>query len=193
MSLIQVRKRVLTLETAYHEGGPRPAQPLRIAVASAVIANPYAGRYVEDIMPLMDELKPLGREMAQELLQALGGDPAAIEVYGKASIAGVDGELEHAALWHAPGGHALRECLNARGFVPSAKMVGNMGDRLMMPLLYINSTWARSHFGTVEVSVQDAPRPKELLLALAMGTGGRIHARVGGLTKEQAERGEVPA
>jgi len=190
--MLKLRKSVLNLETIRHEGGREPAQPLVIGVAATVVTNPFAGRYVEEIAPLMEELKPLGTELAAQLLGALGGDSARIEAFGKASIVGINGELEHAALWHAPGGHALRQILDAKGFVPSGKMLGPPGVRLMVPLLHKDSVWVRSHFNSCELTIHDAPRPDEIVFALAMGTGSRIHARVGGLTIEQALKGEKP-
>lgn len=183
MSLIEVRKRTLSVETTYHEGGPAPERPLRIAAACAVIRNPYAGRYEPDLLPFMAELRTLGREMAEELAATLGRE--SVEVYGKAAIVGVDGELEHGAVWHEAGGWAMRSVLGEpKAIVPAAKAVAGAGYRVMMPLHYVHACYVRSHFNGVEVGVQDAPRPREILFALAMGTGGRVHARLGGLTKE---------
>jgi hypothetical protein len=190
--MLKIRKSVLNIETIHHEGGAAPPVPLIIGTAAIVVANPFAGRYVEDIAPLMDELKPLGQELAAQLLAALGGKAAEIQAFGKGAIVGVNGELEHAALWHAPGGHALRQILEAKGFVPSGKMLGSAGVRLMIPLLHKDSVWVRSHFNTCELTIHDAPRPDEIVFAVAMGTGSRIHARVGGLTIEQALKGEKP-
>ena len=184
MSLIDVRKRTLSVETTFHENGPAPAQPLRIASACAVIRNPYAGRYEPDLMPFMAELRALGRSMAEELVTALGGAPQ-VEVYGKAAIVGVDGELEHGAVWHEAGGWAMRSVLGEpKAIVPASKAVASAGYRIMMPLHYVHACYVRSHFNGVEVGIQDAPRPREILYALAMGSGGRVHSRLGGLLKE---------
>ena len=184
MSLIDVRKRTLSVETTFHENGPAPAQPLRIASACAVIRNPYAGRYEPDLMPFMAELRALGRSMAEELVVALGGAPQ-VEVYGKAAIVGVDGELEHGAVWHEAGGWAMRSVLGEpKAIVPASKAVASAGYRIMMPLHYVHACYVRSHFNGVEVGIQDAPRPREILYALAMGSGGRVHSRLGGLLKE---------
>lgn len=183
MSLIEIRKRSLTIETIYHEGGPVPDQPLRIAAACAVIRNPYAGRYEPDLLPFMAELRSLGTLLATELVETLGNDK--VEVYSKAAIVGVDGELEHAAVWHEAGGWAMRAVLGEpKAIVPASKAVAATGYRLMVPLHYIHACYVRSHYNSVEIGIQDAPRPKEILYALVMGTGGRIHARLGGLTKE---------
>lgn len=184
MSLIRIRKRSLNVETIFHEGGPPPAKPLRVASACAVVANPYAGRYEPDLMPFMAELRDLGRVLAEELVATLGRDN--VEAYSKAAIVGVNGELEHAAVWHEAGGWAMREVLGGpKAMVPAAKAVANAGYRLMVPLHYIHASYVRSHYNSAEIGIQDAPRPDEILYALVMADGGRIHARLGGLTKEQ--------
>lgn len=184
MSLIAIRKRSLNIETIYHEGGPAPQQPLRVASACAVIRNPYAGRHEPDLMPFMAELRSLGEQLAQELVDTLGKDQ--VQAYGKAAIVGVHGELEHGAVWHEAGGWAMRQVLGEpKAIVPAAKAVAATGYRLMMPLHYIHAAYVRSHFNSTEVGIQDAPRPDEILFALAMADGGRIHSRLGGLTREQ--------
>lgn len=182
MPEVAIRKRVTIVEEILHEGGPPPAQPLLRGAALCVIHNPFAGRYVEDIAGFMDDLTPLGIAMARDLLKALGGDSARIQGYGKGAIIGAAGELEHGALWHVPGGYAMREILGeAKAIVPSAKKVGGPGTRLDVPVTHVNASYVRSHFDAMEVGIADAPRADELLLALVMTTGSRIHARVGGL------------
>jgi len=184
MSLIDIRKRSLSIETIYHEGGPPAATPLRLAAACAVIHNPYAGRYEPDLLPFMAELRSLGTLLATELVEVLGRDK--IEVYSKAAIVGVNGELEHGAVWHEAGGWAMREVLGEpKAIVPSAKAVAATGYRLMVPLHYIHAAYVRSHYNSMEIGIQDAPRPNEILFALVMGTGGRVHARLGGLTTDK--------
>ncbi len=111
MPKVELRKQLLVLEEIYHEGGPPPAEPHRRGAALAVIRNPFAGRYEPEIQGFMDDLRPLGLAMATRLAAALGGADR-IEGYGKASLVGAAGELEHGALWHAPGGYAMREVLN---------------------------------------------------------------------------------
>lgn len=182
MSSAEVRKVVHVVEEIFHEGGPRAEVPLRRAAALAVIRNPFAGRYVEQIAEFMNDLKPLGLEMATLLVAELGGDAKVVEGYGKGAIVGADGELEHGALWHVPGGYAMREILNgAKAIVPSSKKVGGLGARLDVPITHINASYVRSHFDAMEVGIPDAPRVDEMVLALVMTTGARIHARVGGL------------
>jgi len=179
---IRTRKFHATVEEIFHEGGPRAARPLRRAALLAVIHNPYAGRYEPDILPMMEALNGLGVEMAGRLVTMLGGDPRTIEGYGKGAIVGAAGELEHGALWHVPGGYAMRRVLGeAKAIVPSAKKVGAPGSHLDVPITHINASYVRSHFDAMEVGLADGPHEDELLLALAMTTGPRIHARVGGL------------
>lgn len=180
---IEVRKFVIQTEEIFHEGGPLVTSPRRIGAIAAVIHNPYAGRgYVEDIQPMMAALKPLGLQMAQRLIDALGGDASAIEAYGKGSIVGVAGELEHGALWHVPGGYGMRELLgDSKAIVPSTKKVGGVGTRIDIPVTHINAVYVRSHFDSIEMGVNDGPRADELVVIQAMSTGPRVHARVGGL------------
>ena len=185
---VDIRKILTAVEEIRHEGGPPPARPLRRAWVAAVIHNPYAGRYEPDILPLMDALKPLGLDMARRLVDALGGDPRVVEGYGKGAIIGERGELEHGALWHAPGGYAMREVLGgAKAIVPSAKKVGGPGTRLDVPITHINASYVRSHFDAIEVGLADAPRGDEMLLVLAMTTGPRIHHRAAGLQASEVK------
>jgi hypothetical protein len=184
MSLIQIRKHVLVVETIHHEGGPAPEVPLRMAAAGAIVRNPYAGRYEADLLSFMAELRGLGRELAEEAAAVLGKER--VEAYGKAAIVGTGGELEHGAVWHEAGGWAMRAVLGEpKAIVPAAKAVAAAGYRLMVPLHYIHAAYVRSHFNAMEVGVQDGPRPDEIFYALVMADGGRIHARLGGLSKQQ--------
>jgi hypothetical protein len=177
-----IRKRVLWHEAIFHEGGAIAPRPPRRVAAAVVIANPFAGRYVENIAGFMDDLKPLGLAMVRDMLAMLDNRPELVEGYGKGAIVGAAGELEHGALWHVPGGYAMREALgDAKAIVPSAKKVGPPGARLDVPITHINASYVRSHFDAIEIGLADAPAADELLLALAMTTGPRIHARVGGL------------
>jgi hypothetical protein len=182
MPPVDVRKRIIVIEEIFHEGGPVAAKPYRRGSILALIKNPFAGRYVEDIVGFSEDLKPLGLSMAKALIDALGGDPAAIEGYGKGAIIGSAGEVEHGALWHAPGGYGMREALGgALAIVPSTKKVGGVGARLDVPITHVNASYVRSHFDAIEVGVVDGPRADEMLLVLAMTTGPRVHSRAGGL------------
>ena len=193
MNKFAIRKQVTTVETIFHDGGSPAAQPLRLAVAAAVIANPYAGLYHDDLLAFQNDLRPLALALSHGLLDALSVEAGDVQVFGKGAMVGVDGEIEHAAAWHQPGGASLKEVLGVRGFVSAGQMMGTLGARLQIPLVYVNSPWVRSHFNSIELSIADAPKPREIVFALAMGTGGRIHARLGGLTAARAEAGEGPA
>lgn len=188
MPELNLRKQALLTEEVFHEFGPAPDLPLRRVAMVSVIENPFAGRYEPDIAPFMDTLKPLGKAMANRMLDALGSDPAQVQGYGKGAIVGAAGELEHGALWHVPGGWAMREVLgDAMAIVPSTKKVGGPGTRLDVPITHVNASYVRSHFDAMEVGVTDAPRAAELALILVMTTGPRIHARVGGLAAADIE------
>jgi hypothetical protein len=179
---VRIRKIATAIEEIHHEGGPPVASPLLRGAAMAVIENPFAGRFVQDIQPFMEDLKPLGLDLAKRLLALLGGDPARIECYGKGSLVGAGGELEHGALWHAPGGYAMREVLGgAKAIVPSSKKVGGVGARLDVPVTHVNASYVRSHFDSMEVGMNDAPRANEMLVVLVMTTGPRVHNRAGGI------------
>jgi hypothetical protein len=188
----EVRKFVVCVESVYHDGGPRTDPPVRKAVCGAVIANPYAGKYVADLGPWMEALRPLAVALTEQLLEALRVGPQSIQAFGKGALVGVDGEHEHAAVWHAPGGHGLKTVLKARGFVTAGQTMGTVGAQLHIPLVYVNSPWVRSHFDAIDLTIADAPRPREIVFALAVSTGSRVHARLGGLTAQQVEAGEGP-
>jgi hypothetical protein len=176
------RKIYIALDRSTHEFGPPSEKPLLVAGICGVVSNPFAGRHVADLEPAMKELEPLGLRLARELLDAMACSADDIEAYGKGAIVGVDGELEHGALWHAPGGYGMRQLLgDTRAIVPSTKKVGALGASIDIPLSHVNAAYVRSHFNTMQLQVPDAPRPDELVFCLAMATGPRIHARMGGL------------
>ncbi len=181
MNELTIRKTVYALEEIFHEGGPAPLEPLRRAAGIAVIENPFAESYEPEIGWFMADLKPLGLTIAARLIAMLGGAER-IEGYGKGAMVGEAGELEHGALWHAPGGYAMRELLNdANAIVPSTKKVAGVGGRLDVPITHIRASYVRSHFDAMEVGMCDAPKAKEMALVLVMSTGARIHNRAGGL------------
>jgi len=185
---VDIRRHLVTVEDIFHEGGPVATTPLRRGVICTVIANPFAGRYEPEIQPFMEALKPLGRDMAARLVDALGGDAAVVEGYGKGAIVGIDGEVEHGALWHAPGGYAMRDVLGgAKAIVPSTKKVGAAGTRIDIPITHKDASYVRGHFDAIETGVPDAPRPREMVVILAMTTGARIHDRAGGLAAAEIE------
>ncbi|PZQ66114.1 MAG: hypothetical protein DI563_24450, partial [Variovorax paradoxus] len=172
-----------------------------------VLTNPFAGRYEPDILPMMDLLEPVGVDMAHRLHAAMDVPLDRIATYGKGAIVGAAGELEHGALWHVPGGYAMRELLgwkgdraaykagtvdekktgqpgNALSIVPSTKKVGPPGAALDVPLTNINASYVRGQFDAIEVRVPGAPESDEIVFILAMSTGYRVHDRVGGLRAE---------
>jgi hypothetical protein len=182
MPKVEVRKFATVVEEIIHEGGPAAAKPFKQGACLAVIRNPFAGRYEPDIQPFMKDLEPLGVEMAKRLISAMGVKPKEIEAYGKGAIVGTAGEIEHGALWHAPGGYGMRDVLGGtKAIVPSTKKVGGAGARLDVPLAHINAAYVRSHFGAMEVGLPDAPREDEIVFILTMSTGARVHDRAGGL------------
>lgn len=176
-----IRKTALIIEEIHHDGGPVAEIPRRRAAMLAVVGNPFAGMYEEDLQSAMDALKPLGIMMSERLITALGG-PDGIDGYGKAAMVGENGELEHTALWHVPGGYAMRQLMDdTKAIVPSAMKQGGMGTRIDVPLGHANAAYVRSHFDAMEVGLPDGPKANELLLVLAMTCGPRIHSRMGGL------------
>ena len=177
----KIRKSAVNVEETHIEIGQAISPPTRKAVAVAVIENPFAGRYEPEIQWFMEDLKPLGLQMAKRLVGMLGGADK-IEGYGKGALIGAAGELEHGALWHAPGGYAMRALLNdSNAIVPSTKKVTGVGGRLDVPITHINASYVRSHFDSMEVGANDTPRAHEMVLALVMTTGPRVHHRAGGL------------
>jgi hypothetical protein len=175
-----IRKTIIVIEEIVHEFGP-PERPRLRGACLAVAANPFAGSFHADLQPAMEDLKPLGLAMSERLIAALGGREG-IDSYGKGTIVGEAGEIEHGALWHVPGGYAMRELLGeSRAIVPSSCKVAGMGACLDVPLGHINAAYVRSHFDAMEVRVPDAPRAGEIVFVLCMAKGPRIHARMGGL------------
>ena len=186
-----IRKIAVVTEEILHEGGPAPETPRRRAAALALVKNPYAGRYAAELQPGMEDLKPLGLMLTDRLIAALGGDVAAIDGYGKGAIVGTGGEIEHGALWHVPGGYAMRARLgDAKAIVPSAMKVGAFGASLDVPLGHTNAAYVRSHFDAMTVSIPDGPRADEILFCLAMACGPRVHNRMGGLAAEDIRAGD---
>ncbi|WP_339949350.1 amino acid synthesis family protein [uncultured Albimonas sp.] len=181
MPEFRLRRTALTVEEIHHEGGPAPEAPRRRAAIVAIVSNPFAGRYAPDLQGAMDDLTPLGESMAARLVEAMGG-PGNVDAYGKGAIVGEGGEIEHGALWHVPGGYAMRGLIRpSKAIVPSAMKVGGMGARLDVPLGHVNAAYVRSHFDAMEVGLPDGPRAGEILFALVMAQGGRVHSRMGGL------------
>lgn len=185
MPEVILRKTISSVEDIFHEGGPVAETPLKRAAILSIIENPFAGRYEENIQGFIEDLRPLGLSMATKLVELLGGSEN-IQGYGKGALIGEAGELEHGALWHAPGGYAMRQLLvSSNAIVPSSKKVAGVGGRLDIPITHVNASYVRSHFDSMEVGANDAPRANEMALALVMTTGPRIHSRSGGLEVSQ--------
>jgi hypothetical protein len=181
----RLRKLSILIDEAHHDGGSEAINPRQRAAVLAVVSNPFAGRYEPDLQPAMEDLKPLALTMGKRLIEALGG-PEGIDAYGKGALVGLNGELEHGALWHAPGGYGMRALLGeSKAIVPSAKKVGVAGSTLDLPLAHINAAYVRSHFDTMTVMVPDGPKPDEIVFALCMAKGPRVHSRMGGLEAHQ--------
>ncbi|MFN3293226.1 MAG: amino acid synthesis family protein [Gemmobacter sp.] len=183
----QIRKIAVFLEETHREMGQAISPPTRKAAAVAVIANPFAGVYAQDLDLLMQIGEELGGLLGQRCVQALGIAPAQAESYGKAAMVGEAGELEHAAaILHPRLGAPLRAAVEkGAALVPSSKKMGGPGQPLDIPLGHKDAAFVRSHFDGMVVQLNDAPRAGEILVAVAVTDSGRPLARVGGLTKDQ--------
>ena len=184
-----IRKISVWLEETRMECGRPVVPPTRRAVAVAVIANPFAGRYVEDLEPLMEAGAELGGLLGTKCVEALGIDPASAESYGKAAMVGENGELEHAAaILHPRLGAPLRRAVGkGAALVPSSKKMGGPGQVLDVPLGHKDAAYVRSHFDGIEVRLNDSPRADEIMVAVAVTDSGRPLPRVGGLAADEAE------
>lgn len=187
--MAEIRKLVVTVEEIHSEMGRDVAPPVRKAVAVAVIANPCAGAFHEDLTELIEIGAELGGLLGWRCVEALGIGPEDAKSYGKAAMVGEAGELEHAAaILHPSMGAPLREAVGGgAALVPSAKKMGGPGQTLDVPLGHKDAAYVRSHFDAVEVRLADAPRSGEILVAVAVTDGGRPLPRVGGLTADQVQ------
>ncbi len=184
-----IRKLVVIVDETHAEMGRRVEPPTRRALAIAVIANPCAGRYVEQLDELVAIGEELGGLLGARCVEALGIAPGQAESYGKAAIVGEKGELEHAAaILHPRLGAPLRKAVEqGAALVPSAKKVGGPGTAIDVPLGHKDAAFVRSHFDAIEARVPDAPRAGEIVVAVAVTDSGRPLARVGGLQKHEIE------
>lgn len=183
----KIRKVVTFLEETRTEMGQRVVPPTRRAAAAAVIENPFAEKYVEDLSELMEIGEELGALLTERAVAALGIAGPSAESYGKAAAVGENGELEHAAaILHPKLGTPVRKTLGkGAALIPSSKKRGGPGVALDIPLGHKDAAFVRSHFDGMEIRVNDAPRANEILVAIAVTDSGRPLPRVGGLTKEQ--------
>ena len=185
----KIRKIAVNIEETHREMGRPIDPPTRKAVAVAVIENPFAGVYQEDLSALMDIGAELGALLGKKCVGALGISPAEAQSYGKSAMVGENGELEHAAaILHPKLGAPLRAAVEkGAALVASSKKMGSPGQVLDVPLGHKDAAYVRSHFDGMEVRVHDAPRSNEILVAVAVTDSGRPFPRVGGLTHEDAE------
>ncbi len=184
-----IRKIFVTVEETRREAGRAIAPATRKAVAVAVIRNPFAGRYQEDLSELIEIGAELGGLLGRKCVVALGIAPGAAQSYGKAAMVGEGGELEHAAaILHPKLGAPLREAVGkGAALVPSSKKMGGPGQPLDVPLGHKDAAYVRSHFDAIEVRLNDAPRAGEIMVAVAVTDSGRPLPRVGGLTAAEAK------
>ncbi len=189
MAIVKIRKLVTTVDEIHSEMGKTISPPTRRAAAIAVIQNPFAEFYQENLEDLMSIGEQLGSLLGKRCIEALGIKPSEAESYGKAALIGENGELEHgAALLHPRMGASLRRQVGkGAALVPSSKKRGSMGDTLDIPLGHKDAAYIRSHFDSMEVRVNDAPRANEILVAIAITDSGRPLPRVEGLKAEEAE------
>ena len=184
--LADIRKIIVQVDEIRIEMGQAVNPPTRRALAMAVIANPYAGAYAENLDQLVAIGEELGGLLGARCVQALGIEPGAAHSYGKAAIVGEAGELEHAAaILHPKLGAPLRVAVEkGAALVPSAKKVGGLGTAIDVPLGHKDAAYVRSHFDAMEARVADAPRAREIVVAVVVTDSGRPLARVGGLRAE---------
>lgn len=187
---MEVRKYVTIVEEIFSEGGRAMEIPGKRAAAVAIIKNPFAGEYVEDLTPLMDIGEELGGILGKMAVDALGIQPHEAEGYGKGAIVGERGEKEHAgAILHPKLGKPFRDAVGGgKSLIPSAKKVGGMGTEIDVPTNYKDAAFVRTHFDAMAVRVDDAPMADEILVALVVTNCGRPHPRIGGLKIEEAKK-----
>jgi hypothetical protein len=178
-----IRKIIVQVDEVHQEMGRPVSPPTRRALAMAVIANPYAGRYSENLDELIAIGEELGALLGHKCVQALGIAPGQAQSYGKAAIVGEAGEMEHAAaILHPKLGAPLRVAVEqGAALVPSAKKRGGMGTTIDVPLGHKDAAFVRSHFDAMEARVGDAPRAQEIVVAVVVTDSGRPLPRIGGL------------
>jgi hypothetical protein len=188
---MEIRKIITVVEEIHSEVGKAVSPPARKAAAVAVIRNPYAGQYVDDLSVLMDYGEQLGAMLGERAVAALGIPKEKAENYGKGAIVGLDGELEHLhAILHPKLGKPLRDQVGGgKAIIPSTGKRGTAGTSLDVPLHYKDAAFVRSHYDAMEIQVPDAPRNSEIVVIVVVSDSGRPLPRIGGLTKD-AIKGE---
>lgn len=186
-SFYKVRAWHSFVQETVHELGPAPEQPLVKAAVAVVLQNPFAGQWVEDLSPLTNPSASLGTELGSRALALLGGRPA--ESYGKGGIAGLNGEQEHVvACVTTTFGNAFRDAIGGgEAWISSATKSAAAGASIDIPLAYKDEVYVRSHYDAITITLPDAPRPDEIVIIAAVATGGRLNARVGGMTVAEVQ------
>ncbi len=186
---MEIRKLYTVVEETWREGGRELPNRTRKAAAAAVLKNPFAGKYQEDLSSLTDAGEQLGELLGTKAVQALGIEKSQVESYGKAAIVGEAGELEHAgAILHPKLGKPFRDAVGGgKAIIPSAKKMGGIGTAIDVPLHYKDAAFVRTHYDAMEVRVPDAPRADEILVVLVVTDSGRSLARIGGLKKDEVK------
>lgn len=181
----EIRKIVTSIEEVKYEGFKEVEGGYRRCSVAAVIKNPFAGEYVEDLSALSDIGEELGATLSKIAAEYLGQEN--IQNYGKSAIVGLNGELEHAgAILHPKLGKPMREAIGGgKAIIPSAKKAGPAGTAIDVPLHYKDAAYVRTHYDAMEVRIQDAPKCDEIVVALAFSTAGRPHPRIGGLQVDE--------
>ncbi|HWR06085.1 amino acid synthesis family protein [Sporomusa sp.] len=184
---LTIRKIVTVVEEVCMDGKKAVDKPFKKCAAAAVIKNPFAGEYAEDLSLLSDIGEYLGGLLARKAVAAMGINPEQAESYGKGAIIGMNGELEHgAAILHPKLGKPMREAVSGgKAIIPSAKKLGGPGTSLDVPVHYKDAAFVRTHYDAMEVRLHDAPAADEILVAVVVTSGGRPHPRIGGLQVQE--------
>ncbi len=180
---LKIRKIVTQMEETFSEGFKDLDKPIKKCVVGAVIENPFAGKYQEDLSFLSDVGETLGDKLTKIAVEAMGISPSEVHNYGKGAIVGLNGELEHGgAILHPKLGKPMRDAIGGgKAIIPSAKKAGGAGTSLDVPLHYKDAAFVRTHYDAMEIRIPDAPKDNEIVVAIALSNGGRPHPRIGGL------------
>ncbi len=188
---MKITKLITIVEEIRSEMGKELPKPIRRSAAIAVIKNPFAGKYQQDLTELIDAGEELGKllaPMAKDGLKLVPGEE--VDSYGKAGIVGTDGEIEHiAAILHPKLGKPFRDTIGGgKAIIPSSNKLGGVGTEIDVPIGYKDASFVRTHYDAMPISIQDAPKPDEIVVALVVTNGGRPLPRIGGLLKEEAKK-----
>jgi hypothetical protein len=175
MAILSIRKIVVQLEEIHREGGREVTSPTLKVVAGSVIDNPFAGRYIEDLEPLYDLGAEISRILSERAIAGLNVPADSVQSYGKGAIVGINGEIEHAAaLLHPRFGAPVRKAIGkGDDIIPSTKKIGGPGSTIVMPVTHKDNIWDFDHMDAAELTIADAPKPDEIVVAVVLGVGGR--------------------